>query len=234
MTPPRPSILSLENVSKSFATPRGPVTVLHSVTLSVYPGEFVAITGPSGSGKTTFLNLAALLDRPTSGIIRFGGVDVSTLDESGLNALRKHRIGMVFQRFCLLSHRTVLENVLFRFRYLDIPGPEAAALARQALEEMILTPHAHQPARLLSGGEMQRTAIARAVAAPPDLLLVDEPTGNLDRDSAEGVMACFRNLNRRGITILLATHNPALLNDCTRCLTFKDGTMVEMEPGRIT
>lgn len=234
MTSPGQAILSLENVSKSFATPRGPVTVLRSVNLSVYPGEFVAITGPSGSGKTTFLNLAALLDRPTAGTIHFGGTDVSALDEPGLNGLRKHRIGMVFQRFCLLSHRTVLENVLFRFRYLDVPRPEATKLAYQALEEMSLTPHAHQPARLLSGGEMQRTAIARAVAAPPDLLLVDEPTGNLDRDSADGVMSCFRSLNRRGITILLATHNPALLKDCTRCLSFKEGTMVEIPPERIS
>ena len=228
MTPPRPSpILSLTDVAKSFATPQGPIQVLRALTLAIYPGEFVAITGPSGSGKTTFLNLAALLDRPTSGTIRFGGQDVSALDEPGLNRLRKHRIGMVFQRFCLLSHRTVLENVLFRFRYLDVPRPRAVHLARQALDEMNLSPHADQPARLLSGGEMQRTAIARAVAEPPDLLLVDEPTGNLDRDSAEGVMACFRNLNRRGITILLATHNPALLKYCNRSLVCRDGTVVE-------
>lgn len=225
MTSSRPSILKLENVSKSFATPHGPTTVLKSVSLAIHPGEFVAITGPSGSGKTTFLNLAALLDRPTSGTIQFGGQDVSALDEQGLNQLRKHRIGMVFQRFCLLSHRSVLENILFRFRYLDVPRPRALHLARQALAEMSLTPHADQPTRLLSGGEMQRTAIARAVAAPPDLLLVDEPTGNLDRDSAEGVMACFQKLNQRGITILLATHNPALLKYCNRSLVCHEGTI---------
>jgi putative ABC transport system ATP-binding protein len=195
--------------------------------MSIHPGEFVAIMGPSGSGKTTFLNLAALLDRPTSGMIHFGGQDVSILDDPGLTTLRKHRIGMVFQRFCLLSHRTVLENVLFRFRYLDIPRPAALTLARQALAEMSLTAHADQPARLLSGGEMQRTAIARAVAAPPNLLLVDEPTGNLDHDSAEVVMKCFQSLNRRGITIILATHNPGLLKYCNRCLTCRDGTIVE-------
>ncbi len=224
---PPPAILKLENVSKSFATPRGPVTVLKAVNLTLYPGEFVALMGPSGSGKTTFLNLAALLDRPSSGTIHFGSQDVSALDEPGLNTLRKHRIGMVFQRFCLLSHRTVLENVLFRFRYLDVPRHQALPLARAALDEMKLSLHAHQPARLLSGGEMQRTAIARAVAAPPDLLLVDEPTGNLDHDSAEAVMQCFQTLNRRGMTILLATHNPALLKYCNRCLTCRDGTVHE-------
>ncbi|MEI7880812.1 MAG: ABC transporter ATP-binding protein [bacterium] len=227
MTASQPSILKMENVSKLFPTPHGPARVLHSVDITIQPGDFAAITGPSGSGKTTFLNLAALLDRPTEGSLHFGGQDVSALAEPNLNALRKHRIGMVFQRFCLLSHRTVLENVLFRFRYLDIPRSRALSLARQALEEMSLTPHADQPARLLSGGEMQRTAIARAVAAPPDLLLVDEPTGNLDRDSAEGVMQCFKNLNQRGITILLATHNPALLKYCNRCFAFKNGTVIE-------
>jgi len=217
----------MENLSKSFPTPRGPALILHSVNTTILPGEFVAITGPSGSGKTTFLNLASLLDRPTSGTLHFGGQDVSSLDEPALNTLRKHRIGMVFQRFCLLSHRTVLENILFRFRYLDIPQAQAKRLARQALDEMRLTAHADQPVRLLSGGEMQRTAIARAVAMPPDLLLVDEPTGNLDRDSADGVMQCFQNLNRRGITVLLATHNPALLKYCNRHLTCHDGTVNE-------
>lgn len=227
MTAGRPPILMMENVTKSFAARHGVVTVLHSVNLTLHAGEFVGLMGPSGSGKTTFLNLAALLDRPTSGTIRFGGQDVATLDDTGINALRKHRIGMVFQRFCLLNHRSVLENVLFRFRYLDREPRAARRLACQAIAEMGLALHADQPARLLSGGEMQRTAIARAVASPPDLLLVDEPTGNLDRHSAEGVMNCFRSLNRRGITILLATHNPELLHFCNRRLACRDGSVVE-------
>ncbi len=227
MTTDHTNLLKMENVSKSFPTPTGSAQVLQALNLAIHPGEFVAIMGPSGSGKTTFLNLAALLDRPTTGTIHFGNQNISVLDEAELITLRKHRIGMVFQRFCLLSHRTVLENVLFRFRYLDIPRHEALRLARQALAEMNLTAHADQPARLLSGGEMQRTAIARAVAMPPDLLLVDEPTGNLDRNSAEGVMQCFQNLNRRGITILLATHNPALLEYCNRSLSCHNGSIIE-------
>ena len=227
MTPLPPDILKMEAVAKTFPTPRGEARVLRAVNITVKQGEFVGIMGPSGSGKTTFLNLASLLDRPTTGTIHFSGHNVSALDEQGLNSIRKHRIGMVFQRFCLMSHRTVMENVLFRFRYLEVPREQAKHLARQALEEMGLSPHADQPARLLSGGEMQRTAIARAVAAPPDLLLVDEPTGNLDRESAEGVMRCFQTLNRRGITILLATHNPALLKYCHRSLACHDGTIVE-------
>ena len=228
MTPPMPPpILALEGVSKSFPTPHGPGEGLRGISLAIRPGECVALTGPSGSGKTTFLNLAALLDRPTGGTIRLAGREVSGLDAAGQTALRKQRIGMVFQRFCLLGHRTVLENILFRFRYLDTAREEALRLAREALHEMDLDAHAGQPVRLLSGGEMQRTAIARAVAAPPDLLLVDEPTGNLDRQSADGVMACFRRLNARGITILLATHNPALLEYCGRHLTCRDGVITE-------
>lgn len=227
MTSSRQPILSMEDVSKVFPTPRASVTVLHSVTLALYSGEFAAITGPSGSGKTTLLNLAALLDRPTTGKVSFGGQDVSRLDEPGLNTLRKLRVGMVFQRFCLLSHRTVLENVLFRFRYLDLPRAETLRLAKTALADLGLSQHADQPARLLSGGEMQRTAIARAVALPPELLLVDEPTGNLDQAAAGEVMRCFQDLNRRGIAILLATHNPALLKYCRRRFVCREGTVVE-------
>jgi len=228
MTLPAPSILTMENVSKSFVTPHGPVSVLHSVNMDLRAGEFAAITGPSGSGKTTFLNLASLLDRPTAGTIRFGTQNVSEFGEARLNDLRKHRIGMVFQRFCLMSRRTVLENVLFRFRYLDMPRVKALQLARHALAELDLTRHADRPARLLSGGEMQRTAIARAVALPPDLLLVDEPTGNLDRAAAEGVMQCFQALNQRGIAIVLATHNTALLKYCGRRFACHEGTLTDV------
>lgn len=229
MTAAEAALLRMENVSKDFPSPRGPVPVLRSVTLTVRRGEFTAITGPSGSGKTTFLNLAALLDRPTAGSVYFGGHDVAELDEAGLNEVRKRRVGVVFQRFCLLPQRTVLENVVFRFRYLDVPRAEAVRLGREALAELGLAGHAEQPVRLLSGGEMQRTAIARAVALPPDVLLVDEPTGNLDRTAAEEVMSCFQRLNRRGIAVLLATHNPALLKYCGRRFACQDGTLVEAQ-----
>jgi putative ABC transport system ATP-binding protein len=224
-------ILEMEDVSKSFSSPRGPVPVLHRINLCIQPGDFVAITGPSGSGKTTLLNLAGLLDHPSTGRIRFGGQDVSNLTEDELRILRRHRVGMVFQRFCLLSRRTVLDNVRFRFRYLDPLPPETTQLARRALEHVGLQDHADQPARLLSGGEMQRVAIARALALPPDLLLVDEPTGNLDTEAAASVMAHFVNLHQKGVTLVLATHNPAWIPHCTRHLTCRDGRLSE-HPGR--
>lgn len=216
-------ILEMAGVSKHFTTPRGPVRVLQSVDLTIGAGEFVAVTGPSGSGKTTFLTLAGLLDVPTAGQVRFEGRDTSTLSEDDLCAVRKRGIGVVFQKYCLLPHRSVLDNVVFRFRYLDKPLTEARDLASRTLEALGIAGLAAQPARLLSGGEMQRVAIARAVVLRPSLLLADEPTGNLDRLAAESVMATFRQLNREGITIVMATHNESLLAYCSRRLVCRDG-----------
>ena len=227
MTARAQPVLEMRDVAKVYATPGRAVQVLAQVSVTIHAGEFVGLTGPSGSGKTTFLNLAGLLDRPTAGTIRVDGQAAAELGEAAVDALRARRIGMVFQRFHLLSRRTVLENVLFRFRYAPAPGVDLRSLAMQALEEVGLAALATQPARLLSGGEMQRVAIARAVALPPALLLVDEPTGNLDAASAETVMQCFRRLHARGITLVLATHNAHLLADCTRRLACRDGRVVE-------
>jgi putative ABC transport system ATP-binding protein len=184
------------------------------------------ITGPSGSGKTTLLNLAALLDRPSSGRLLLEGQDLSAMPEGGLCRLRKTRIGMVFQKFCLLPHRSALANVRFRFRYLESEPAAAEARAREVLAQMGLAGMADRPARLLSAGEMQRVAVARAVVLRPALLLADEPTGNLDASMARVVMECFRELNRQGLTILMVTHNTALLPYGTRRLMCRDGTLV--------
>ncbi len=218
-------VFSMQGVWKSFPTPRGPVDVLRGVSLEIEEGSFVIITGPSGSGKSTFLNLASLLDTPTKGTVHFGGRVVSTLNENELCAIRKERLGMVFQKFCLLTHRSAIENVAFRFRYLSLPEHEVRARARQALDRVGLASHADQPVRLMSGGEMQRVAIARAVAQRPDLLVADEPTGNLDRAAAESVMETFRELNADGITVLLVTHNEALLRYATRHLICREGKL---------
>ncbi|MBN1268616.1 MAG: ABC transporter ATP-binding protein [Kiritimatiellae bacterium] len=217
----------MSGVAKSYATPRGPLPVLREVDFAVRAGEFVAVTGPSGSGKTTLLNLAALLDTPTSGTVRFDGEDVSRLGEDALADVRKRKIGMVFQNFHLLPHRSALDNVLFRFRYLAAGRDEAAAQAAAALAAVGLERVAWQPARLLSGGEMQRVAIARAVALTPRLLVADEPTGNLDHHAAEAVMNTFVDLNQRGISVLLVTHNEALLKYCSRHFVCEDGRLAE-------
>jgi putative ABC transport system ATP-binding protein len=218
-------ILEMKAVAKWFPTPTGRAEILKGIDLNLMPGEFVAITGPSGSGKTTLLMLSALLSRPSSGTILFDGEEVSSKDEAWLCQHRKYRVGMVFQKFCLLPHRTVLENVLFRFRYLQHDPDDAKNRCLQALESMGLGAKVHQSARLLSSGEMQRVAIARSVALPPRLLVADEPTGNLDRESTGMVMECFKKLNEQGLTILLVTHNEELLKYCSRHLVCRSGVL---------
>jgi putative ABC transport system ATP-binding protein len=223
-------VLELRAVARRFAAPSGPVEVLRGADLRVRAGDFVAVTGPSGCGKSTLLHIAGLLDAPTSGAVIFEGRDVSRLGQADLCALRRDRVGMVFQAFRLLGHRSARENVLFRFRYTDLPRDGCAARADEALRALGVDGLAHRPARLLSGGEMQRVAIARAIALRPALLLADEPTGNLDGAAARSVMECFRELNRDGLTILMATHNEALLAYCSRHVACRDGALEARSP----
>jgi ABC-type lipoprotein export system ATPase subunit len=216
-------VLALSGVAKSYAVPGGRRDVLAGIDLELPAGRLCAVTGPSGSGKTTLLHLAALLDAPTRGAVTFlgrpaprGGVEL---------AAARAEIGLVFQRFHLLPHRTARQNVLFRFRYLDAPAGDAAALADAALRGVGLERSADTPARLLSGGEMQRVAIARALARPPRLLLADEPTGNLDAAAAEQVMALLRDCRDRGIAVLVATHNEAWAAVADDHLRLRDGRL---------
>lgn len=225
------AVLKLCDVSKRFEAPGGAVEALRNVSLELVAGEFVAITGPSGSGKSTLLHVAALLEPPTSGEVWLDGENVAHLSERALAMRRAEKIGMVFQKFCLLPHRTVLDNVLFRFRYAPQTHHAARDSAIAALEMVGLRDRMQHKARLLSGGEMQRVALARAIALPPRLLAADEPTGNLDRAAAEGVMASLHELNQRGTTILLVTHNEALLRHCARHLQLEDGRLSNRPAG---
>lgn len=225
-----PPVLALEKIGKCFSTPSGPIEVLHQISLALEEGEFTALTGPSGSGKSTLLHLAALLDHPSTGRVFFEGIEVSKLSEKDLGRLRKYKVGMVFQKYYLLPHRSVRENIAFRFRYLDFDPDEAEQLTIQAMESVGLGPMADRPVRLLSGGEMQRVAIARAIALKPKLLIADEPTGNLDQTSAQTVMEHFQALHQAGLTLFMATHNLALLNYCTRHLVCHDGRITHQQP----
>jgi len=219
-------ILSLRNVGKSFPSGSGaPVDVLRGVSLDFHPGEFVVVTGPSGSGKTTLLHLCALLDHPTVGHVHFCGEDVRTLSARRQARLRAEAVGMVFQQFHLLPHRTALENVELRFRYVPHELEASRTAAREALETVGLGRAADRPARVLSGGEMQRVAIARAIALPPRLLVADEPTGNLDRDSACEIINTFRELHQRGHTILMASHNATIAEQASRTVRMGDGQL---------
>jgi len=200
------SVLCLRGVSRIYSAPGRVVEALRATDLDLQAGRLCVIEGPSGSGKTTLLHLAALLDPPSRGEVIFNGRPV---ESAALAAdLRRREIGMIFQRFHLLPHRSALENVAFRFRYLGVSDSEAKCRAEVALNEVGLAYAADRPARLLSGGEMQRVAIARALVVPPRLLLADEPTGNLDADSAALVIALLRGCRDRGIAVLVATHNP--------------------------
>ena len=225
MSGARPERLRLENVRKTFRATTGEVDVLRGVSLALGAGEFGVITGPSGSGKTTLLMVAGLLQPVDGGRVWFDGQDVSGLGEAAAAEVRKRCVGMVFQKFCLLPHRSALDNVEFRFRYLERDARAARESSAAALERVGLAHKARQAARLLSAGEMQRVAIARALALPPQLLLADEPTGNLDPAAATRVMDLFRELNRAGTSILLVTHNPEWVAPGTIHWTMHDGRL---------
>lgn len=221
-------IMEFKGVSRCYESAAGRKAVLQNIDLDIHSGEFSAITGPSGSGKSTFLNLCALLDEPTTGEIYFDGMPLSGLSENLVCSLRKKAIGMVFQHYCLLPYRTVLENVLFRFRYIEMDSSEAQALARGALEMVGLKGFENRSTHELSGGEMQRVGIARAIALRPRLLVADEPTGNLDAASAAQVMECLAQIGERDdMAILLVTHDESLLHYTSRHLRCRDGYLLE-------
>lgn len=217
--------MEMMGVARRFDSPTGPVEVLRSVNLDVGASDFLMITGPSGSGKSTLLHLLGLLDLPSAGRILFDGKDVSGLGDPARTRIRRDHIGMVFQRFCLLPHRSLLDNVRFRFRYTGHSREEANGLSDQALAQVGLESVGHRVARLASAGEMQRAAIARAVALKPTLLIADEPTGNLDSANTRTVMDCFLRIRDQGIAIVMATHNEHLLTYATRHLTLQDGVL---------
>ena len=221
------SVMRLNNVSRSFMTPAGPVDVLKHVDLNIVQGEFLVVTGPSGSGKSTLLHICGLIDQPCEGTVELQGKDISRTPERTLCSIRKQSIGIVFQRFCLLPHRSTLDNVLFRFRYIEPEPHDALERAQNVMRDMGITDIADRQARLLSSGEQQRVAIARAVVQEPVILLADEPTGNLDSESASAVMECFNVLHRKGLTIVMVTHNESLLSQATRHLICRDGCVQE-------
>ena len=217
------NILEIEDLFKSYSLGRLEVPVLHDINLAVDSGEFAAIMGPSGSGKSTLMNLIGCLDRPTSGRILIGGEDVSMLSETDLARIRGERVGFVFQTFNLISRLTALKNVELPMVYQDIPRGERLKRATELLELLGLTDRAdHKPSEL-SGGQRQRVAIARALANEPNILLADEPTGNLDSKTGEEIMQIFKELHNHGRTIIMVTHDQGLAENCDRIIRLKDG-----------
>ena len=221
-------IIELVDVRLSLPSAAGPVDILRGVSLRMAAGEAVGLIGPSGSGKSTLLMVAAGLERPSAGSVRVAGQDFAALGEDALARFRRERIGIVFQSFHLIPTLTAVENVAVP---LELAGQRDAF--RRAESELAAVGLAHRlghyPSQL-SGGEQQRVALARAVAAQPELLLADEPTGNLDRESGEVVLdLLFGARERNGATLFLVTHDPALANRCDRVVRIEDGRIVGEE-----
>jgi putative ABC transport system ATP-binding protein len=216
-------VVEAENLTKIYRRGAEEVRALRNVALTIARGEFVAIVGPSGSGKTTLLNLVGCMDSPTSGWLRLEGQEAEHLDESGRTRLRRERLGFVFQHFALVPTLTVAENVALPllFARRSAPGRVDALLEKVGLSAR----RDHRPHQL-SGGEMQRVSIARSLVNEPVLLLADEPTGQLDIATGNHVIDLFRRLHAEGLTLLVATHNPALALAAQRQLRLVDGRII--------
>jgi ABC-type lipoprotein export system ATPase subunit len=221
-------MIRLSNISKSFTRPdRGQLDVLRGIECEIGSGEFVAVVGPSGSGKSTLMNILGLLDHPDRGEYELAGRLVTGLESDELAAIRNRSIGFVFQQFHLLPRTTAVENVELPLIYSDAADPEQLAidaLCRVGLENRL----DHYPSQL-SGGQQQRVAIARALVTDPELILADEPTGNLDAEATEEIMQLLDDLHRSGRTIVLITHDPELADRCTSVLSIDGGRLLRRE-----
>lgn len=219
MTP----LVSLINISKVYANDEIIFQALKDVNLEIKKGEFVAISGPSGSGKSTLMHIIGLLDQLTSGKYLLEGSDVSKLAENSLAKLRNKKIGFVFQSFNLLSRTSALKNVALPLVYSGIDQVTRDAKAKEALESVGLADKLDSVPNQLSGGQQQRVAIARALVTNPEIILADEPTGNLDTKSGEEIIALFNKLNKEGRTVVLITHELNIAKSARRVVHVKDG-----------
>ena len=225
-------VVAAQRLSKDYRLGESRVQALRDVSLTIWPGEFVAIMGPSGSGKSTFMNLLGCLDRPTSGSYRLMGVAVERMSPDQLADVRGQRIGFVFQGFNLLSRQTALKNVQLPMIYAGLSAEAQERRARRALDLVGLGDRLHHRPTQLSGGQQQRVAIARALVNNPSLLLADEPTGNLDSHISVEIMGILQQLNARGVTIVLVTHEPDIAAYARRQVAFRDGEVIcdELNP----
>ncbi|MDD4952057.1 MAG: ABC transporter ATP-binding protein [Desulfovibrionaceae bacterium] len=231
-----PAQIRLEGLGKTFVhAPLGPgdehredhgVVVLRDINLTISRGDFVALQGTSGSGKSTLLHLIGLLDRPSQGRYLLEGRDTAELDDDAASAIRNQHIGFVFQSFYLIPYATALENVMLPGMYSDRPQSEIRARAAELLERLGLADRMHFRPSRLSGGQQQRVAMARALLNDPDLILADEPTGQLDSTTSKEIIELFRTVNQTGKTILLVTHDEDVALAARRVIRLSDGRIV--------
>ena len=228
MTPP---VVKIDNLHKIYDSGEVPVHAVRGVSLEIHKGEFVALMGASGSGKSTLMNMLGCLDRPTKGSYLLDGIDVGKLDRNALADIRNQKLGFVFQGFNLLSRTTALENAELPMLYgRRRSAKEMRDRALRCLEIVGLANRADHFPNQLSGGQQQRVAIARALVNEPQILLADEPTGNLDSKTSIEVMGVFQALNEQGITIVMVTHELDIARYCRRDLILRDGVIVRDEP----
>jgi putative ABC transport system ATP-binding protein len=222
--------IAIRDVTKTYTMGELEVHALRGVSFDVARGEYVAIMGPSGSGKSTLMNLIGCLDRPTTGTYLLDGIDVGTLDDDRLAAIRLKKLGFIFQGFNLLARTNAIKNVALPLFYAGRPQREREETAARMLAEVGLGDRGRHKPSELSGGQQQRVAIARALVNDPAVLLADEPTGNLDSQTSAEIMALFRQLNRDGRTIIMVTHDPETARNAERVIRVRDGLIVSDTP----
>lgn len=220
-------IIQLIGIKKNYANLDVVTHVLRGITLTVYKGDFIAITGPSGSGKSTLMNIIGLLDIPSFGTYVLNESDTTGLPEDHIALIRSREIGFVFQSFNLLSRASALDNVILPSIYAGMPKAKREVRAKELLEKVGLAERTHNHPNQLSGGQQQRVAIARALMNNPEIILADEPTGNLDTKSGEDVMRILKELNEQGKTIVLITHEHDIAKKAKKIIHVKDGLLVK-------
>ncbi len=218
-------LIAVKDVTRSYILGKTVVRALRGVSIDIERGDFLSIMGPSGSGKSTLMHLIGCLDTPTSGSLYIEGEDVSEMDEEDLADVRNRKIGFVFQQFNLLTRMTILDNIMTPLMYARIPFKERKERAAEALERVGLSDRLrHRPSEL-SGGERQRVAIARALVTRPQVILADEPTGNLDTVIGRTILDLFHEINEEGKTVIMVTHDPEVGSISTRSIHLRDGLL---------
>lgn len=224
-------VIELRNVWKIYQMGEVKVEALRGINISVKKGEFVAIQGPSGSGKSTAMNMVGCLDVPSKGKIYLDGHDISRLEESQLAQIRGKKIGFIFQKFNLINTLSAQENVMLPLTFLDVPESKRMEIARKLMVQVDLGDRLDHKPNELSGGQQQRVAIARALAVDPEIILADEPTGNLDSKSGANVMHFLQELHKKGKTIVMVTHDDKLAQYAERIEVLKDGEVIKSMKG---